>query len=195
MKKIILIVALMGSPTAFAGAFDDHYYVMIDGGIEYTAHSKFSGTTSDDISHAKFFGGLATGYSFKISPKINLGANVFFNMANNGNTSSSTISVTTRNNLGFSVEPGYYLNDKALAYAKIGYARMNAKLDDGHVAASNPLDGYLVGVGFKYLLDESAFVGAEVVHYEYGDNTVQLSSLTTYKADQNVGLITLAFQF
>ncbi len=72
---------------------------------------------------------------------------------------------------------------------------MNAKLDDGHVAASNPLDGYLVGVGFKYLLDESAFVGAEVVHYEYGDNTVQLSSLTTYKADQNVGLITLAFQF
>ena len=32
-----------------------------------------------------------------------------------------------------------------------------------HVAVSNPLDGYLVGVGFKYLLDESSFVGPALV--------------------------------
>ena len=195
MKKIIFTLVVLLSPTAFAGVFDNHFYVSMDGGIEYTATSRFSGTTSGDISHAKFFGGLAAGYSFEITPKLNLGTNVFYNLANNGGGSSSTLSVKTEDNFGFALEPGYYLTDKALAYAKIGYARMSSNLSDGTVSVRNPLDGYLVGLGFKYSLDETAFVGAEIVHYEYGDNAVQLSNLTNYKADQNVGLITLGFQF
>lgn len=195
MKKIILLIGLIVSSTASAGVFDDHYYVVMSGGVQYTSNSRFSGTTSEDISHAQFFGGLAAGYSFKISPKINLATNLFYNIANNNKAASSKISASTNNNVGFSIEPGYYLNDKTLAYAKLGYSRMSTKLSDGAVSANNSLDGYMLGVGVKYSLDENAFVGAEVVHYEYPDATVQLSNQTSYQADQNVGLITLGFQF
>lgn len=193
MKKIIFTLALLLSPSAFAGVFDNHFYVSMDGGIEYSNNA--SGTTTAGISGTKFFGGLAAGYSFSLTPKFNLGANIFSNLINNAKGTHSNISVTTSNNLGFSLEPGYYLNDKILTYAKIGYTRMDAQLGDGIVKVTTTPSGYLVGAGFKYSLDETAFVGAEIVHYEYGDTTVQLSNSTIYKSDQNAGLITIGFQF
>jgi outer membrane immunogenic protein len=196
MKKIVVtsITALLASTVAYAGSFDGPY-VSVGAGAQYTGNSNFSGTASNDISDTHFVGQVLAGYAFEITPKFNLATNVFFNLSNDKAGSSSSIAATTKNNIGISIEPGYYLDDKTLAYVKVGYARIDSKLDDGTLKTNDSLNGYLFGVGAKYLVDKNIYVGAEFTHYGYGNNTAQLTSPTSYKTEQNVGLITLGYQF
>ena len=85
-----------------------------------------------------------------------------------------------------------------MAYIKLGYARLDSKLDDpANSSSSNTtLDGFLWGAGAKYHLDKNIFVGAEVVEYNYGSNSVTLGgSSTSYKTNQTTGLINVGYQF
>ena len=188
------IAALFISTASYAGSFDGAY-LGVGAGAQYTGDSNFSGTSSNNISDTHFVGQISAGYSFDIAHKFNLNTNVFFNLSNDKAGSSSTINATTKNNIGISFEPGYYLDDKTLAYAKIGYARIDSKLDDGSIKKNDSLNGYLFGVGAKYMIDKSIFVGGEFTHYGYGSNASQLSIPTSYKTEQNVGLVTLGYQF
>jgi len=196
MKRLVVtsIAALLVSTVSYAGSFDGPY-VSVGAGAQYTGNSSFGGTASADISDTHFVGQILAGYSFEIAPKFSLATNVFFNLSNDKAGSSSSITATTKNNIGISIEPGYYLDDKTLVYVKIGYARIDSKLDDGAVKTNDSLNGYLFGAGAKYLIDKDIYVGAEFTHYGYGSNSAQLSSATSYKTEQNVGLVTLGYQF
>jgi len=156
------------------------------------------GLTNDKMSDTHFLGQITAGYAFDINQGFNLNTNIFFNLSNDKTGSTSGITGKTKNNIGVSIEPGYYLNKDTLAYIKLGYARLDSKLDDpANSSSSNTtLDGFLWGAGAKYHLDKNIFVGAEVVEYNYGSNSVTLGgSSTSYKTNQTTGLINVGYQF
>ena len=149
------------------------------------------------MSDTHFLGQITAGYAFDVDQDFNLNTNVFFNLSNDKTGSTSGVTGKTKNNVGVSIEPGYYLNKDTLAYIKLGYARLDSKLDDPTNGSSNAsLDGFLWGAGAKYHLDKNIFVGAEVVEYNYGSNSVTLGgSSTSYKTNQTTGLINVGYQF
>ncbi len=196
MKKSLLIPIslLFISTMSYAGSFDGPY-VGVGAGAQYSGNSNFKGTTSKDISDTHFVGQITAGYSYEIAPRFNLAANAFFNLSDDKAGKSSTISATTKNNIGISLEPGYYINDNTLAYLKVGYARIDSKLNDNTISTNDSLNGYLFGAGAKYLIDKNIYLGAEVTQYNYGNNTAHLSTTTQYKTEQTVGLVTFGYQF
>lgn len=197
MKKLalLLIATLLLSTVSYAGSFDGPY-VSIGAGIQQSSNSNFSGTVSNDTSDTHPAGQILAGYSFEtVTPNFNLAVNAFFNLSNDKAGSSSAIAATTKNNIGISIEPGYYLNDKTLAYVKLGYTSIDSKFDDGNLKTKDTLHGYLFGAGAKYLISKRIYVGAEISRYDYGRNTSKLTLPTSYKTDQNVGLITFGYQF
>ena len=201
MKKILLsLLALASSTAVFAGSFEGAY-IGAGAGAQYAENKNMngdSGTFSNEkMSDTHFLGQITAGYAFDINQDFNLNTNVFFNLSNDKTGSTSGVTGKTKNNVGVSIEPGYYLNKDTLAYIKLGYARLDSKLDDPTNGSSNTsLDGFLWGAGAKYHLDKNIFVGAEVVEYNYGSNSVTLGgSSTSYKTNQTTGLINVGYQF
>ena len=150
------------------------------------------------MSDTHFLGQVTAGYGIDLTKDFNLTTNVFFNLSNDKAGSVNAVTGKTKNNIGISVEPGYYVNKDTLAYVKLGYARLDSKLDDPINGSSNTtLDGFLYGAGVKYHIDKNVFVGAEVAEYNYGNNSVTFGSGNTasYKTNQTTGLINLGYQF
>jgi opacity protein-like surface antigen len=196
MKKLLFasVFACLLPISSKAGSFDGPY-VSLGAGAQYTSNSNFSNNVSNDTSDTHFVGQLLAGYSFEITPNFNLATNAFFNLSNDKAGSTSTLKATTKNNIGISFEPGVYLDDKTLVYLKAGYARIDSKLDDGITKTNDSLNGYLYGLGGKYLLSKDIYLGAEFEHYSYGDNTAHLSTPSKYKTEQNQALITIGYKF
>jgi len=92
----------------------------------------------------------------------------------------------------------FSINKDTLAYIKLGYARLDSKLDSSvsSTSSNSTLDGFVYGVGAKYHIDKNIFVGAEVTEYNYGNNSVNLGgTATSYKTNQTTGLVNVGYQF
>ena len=199
MKKMIVsLIALASSSLAFAGSFEGAY-VGAGAGGQYTENKNYNdGNNTGAMSDTHFLGQVTAGYGIDLTKDFNLTTNVFFNLSNDKAGSVNAVTGKTKNNIGISVEPGYYVNKDTLAYVKLGYARLDSKLDDPINGSSNTtLDGFLYGAGVKYHIDKNVFVGAEVAEYNYGNNSVTFGSGNTasYKTNQTTGLINLGYQF
>jgi opacity protein-like surface antigen len=202
MKKIMIsLFAIASSSLAFAGSFEGAY---VGGGIgaQYAENKNLNGDsgnlTNEKMSDTHFLGQVTAGYGIDLTQDFNLTTNVFFNLSNDKTGSTSGVTGKTKNNIGFSIEPGYYLNKDTLAYVKLGYARLDSKLDSSvsGTTSNTTLDGFVWGAGAKYHIDKNLFVGAEVVEYNYGNNSVTLGGTsTTYKTNQTTGLINVGYQF
>ena len=155
-------------------------------------------------------GNVAVGYSYALPSSFNLAANVFYNFGSSGsgNLNSSNILSQTNppapidrqykltNMWGVSVEPGYYLTEKLLGFAKLGWAQAGQHVSvDGppgndYVASGNynkRVNGFLYGVGMKHMLTDHVFVGIEAYQVkfqaarlkdQYGDFVLASSAFT-----------------
>jgi hypothetical protein len=206
MKKMIVsILALASSSIAFAGSFEGAYVGAGVGG-QYTENKNYNdGTNTGKMSDTHFLGQVTAGYGIDLAKDFNLTTNVFFNLSNDkaGSVGAAdglnTIKGKTKNNIGISFEPGYYVNKDTLAYVKLGYARLDSKLKDSTDGGSSntTLDGFVYGIGAKYHIDKNIFVGAELTEYNYGNNSVTSSTgvSSSYKTNQTTGLINVGYQF
>ena len=202
MKKLIVsLLALASSSIAFAGSFEGAYLGAGAGG-QYAENKNATGDngnlTNEKMSDTHFLGQITAGYGFDINQDFNLTTNVFFNLSNDKTGSTSGVTGKTKNNIGLSIEPGYYINKDTLAYIKLGYARLDSKLDSSvsSTSSNSTLDGFVYGVGAKYHIDKNIFVGAEVTEYNYGNNSVNLGgTATSYKTNQTTGLVNVGYQF
>ena len=197
MKKMIVsLIALASSSLAFAGSFEGAY-VGAGAGGQYTENKNYNdGTNTGAMSDTHFLGQVTAGYGIDLTKDFNLTTNVFFNLSNDKAGSLGTVTSKTKNNIGLSIEPGYYFNKDTLAYVKLGYARLDSKLNDGINISNATLDGFVYGIGAKYHVDKNIFVGAEVSEYNYGNNSVTLGGTSaSYKTNQTTGLINVGYQF
>jgi predicted porin len=198
MKKLLTALVSMGLfSTAYAGSFEGPY-VGAGAGGQYTENKNMTGDATGTMSDSHFVGQVTAGYGYDITPHFNITVNGFLNLSNDKVGSIGTVTGKTKNNIGISLEPGYYLNKDTLAYVKIGYTRLDSKLTDsaGPDATNITLNGILYGAGVKYHIDKNIFVGAEVVESNYGSSGVTLNgTATSYKTNQTQGLVNIGYQF
>ena len=212
-------LALLAAPPLLAdngGAFNGAY-LSLGAGSQYSkihrqnvSTTSFGGLSFDQPNalDTHLAGQLAAGYGYDLGSDFNLSANVFYNLSTQkvGNTESTFYHDNTRqkltNNVGFAVEPGYYLNNKLLAFVRLGYARADEQYKRNHfgLSVSDPVDGIIYGGGAKYMLTDHIYLGADVTKYNYS-HSLESASLGSVpvtissKAEQTVALVSIGYRF
>jgi hypothetical protein len=150
-------------------------------------------TYREDFGQSGKVGKLELGYSRAFDDGFNLAASAFGTFGDShageysylGGPSSLQYTLTPR--WGVAVEPGYYLGPTTLGYIKLGYARATGRMnftgliDAGFESAGGPL----VGVGFKQMLTDRAYVGLEVYRVDYGKTSSTNTILSSYRLAQS----------
>lgn len=204
MKKTLLaasVFAAFAAPAFAEGVFDGIYTGISMGAISNSANVQASQggqqLISTDAGKAGLFGGqIFAGYSYSFD-KFNLAANTF---ANFGQTSVATVAsqgeptqkLRLKNIWGIAVEPGFYLSDKTLGYAKLGFAKGKLNAD----GASKSANGFLYGAGIKHLVSSNVYVGAEFYKIDFRkiSQTAQGITVST-NPTQTFGGLTLGYKF
>lgn len=186
-------------------------------------------------SSAARFNGLASlGYS-KAFDSFNLAANVFYvigNQSANGKSSSDSYTISIpdvytgsvsegissnyklKNTWGISVEPGYYINSKFLAYLKLAY--VNSSLQSSlycnasdqycanNTASSNKsINGFGYGVGGKYAITQNIYGAIDLMGVTYGSVSQsynwfpenELRNSANFKPTQFLGFLSIGYRF
>lgn len=232
MKKIIVFLAVAVMPFSgvfAAGAFDGINLQLGIGGsmtksqTDQSAYLEYLGTYDQSFSFNKtnLVGSVSLGYSYGFSNELNLAANIFYNASSNNagsNTqvfsdgTSMTRSMTLKNVMGISLEPGYYFSKNFLGFLKLGVAQ--ASSSQSYSFSPPPEDGssldpenfgkatgYLLGLGAKYSLTESVYVGAEFyqINFAKKTNNYNYQTVDTFTISNqpiyNYGGITLGYRF
>jgi opacity protein-like surface antigen len=221
MKKIILATLLVASSSSVlaAGAFDGPYIQLGAGMVNNSnkVSSTYDAPISADLSKDGAIGQVLAGYSYNVSDKFNIAANIFYNFGDDksGSLNLTPYSVNTKlkNVWGVAFEPGYYFTDKTLGYVKLGYQRGDVKLDVNAVGnnvantEASEVDAFLYGFGIKQLVTSNVYVGAELSRADYSKESLSGTYVgspggaipTEYQpkgeASQTLGLVTLGYKF
>jgi len=178
-KPLLFVAAILFGLSNFAyagGAGAENYFDGVYGQVELGMGSitnKFQ-VSQDGAAENLPFGYTAImyagtlGYSKQIVDlegvhDLNLAANISYN-GTNGNSGSygysyggysDYLTMNTKNILMLSVEPGYYLAEQAIVYAKLGYGQAQTSITSsyGYTANFGTQSGPLFGFGFKHALD------------------------------------------
>ena len=113
--------------------------------------------------------------------------------------------VKLKNLYGAAIEPGYYIQDKLLTYAKLGAAWTSPELAISGGVSDGALDttvkfgstlGFLYGVGVKYAVTDNWYVGAEAyqVKFPTKTETTDFSGYYTGSGEANENT-TVTYQF
>ena len=233
MKKLFISLLLAVTPfgAAFAeGAFDG-VNLQLGLGASMTKSQQNQSAwfavygepynQSFTFNKTNLVGSVSLGYSYGFSNQLNLAANVFYNASSNNagsNTqafsdgSSMTRTMSLKNVMGISLEPGYYFDKNFLGFLKLGIAQASSSQsysfsDGGSLDSENfgNTNGFLLGLGGKYALTESLYLGAEFYqinfakktnNYSSGAGTIYESSLTiSNQPTYNYGGLTLGYRF
>ena len=151
----------------------------------------FSGTDgttgAPNQSGGGFSGALGLGYTFSVAPKFLLGIGVDYSplSVNTGNnlicndcTTSSNYKVSNRFNAYLT--PGFEIDKDKMVYLKAGYTMEQIKQNVGasantftnSLSASANANGYILGLGYKQLIDKNIYVFGEGNYMGYSSVTV-----------------------
>ncbi|QWD22880.1 outer membrane beta-barrel protein [Polynucleobacter paneuropaeus] len=135
------------------------------------------GTISGPSSTAGGFSGtVGLGYNYAVSPQWLVGLGVDYNplsLTSNGNavcngcSAQSTVKVSNR--LNIFVTPGYAIDKDKLVYLKAGYSMeqvqpnlpASANTFTNNYNPTSNANGYIVGLGYKQLVDKNIYVFGE----------------------------------
>lgn len=151
MNKNLICLAFLAvsalSSFAHAGDLDG---MQISAALSSSSTESVSSTADDKIITIGF------GYSQPITQdgQIVLGGQID-STVHFGSNSNQAI------NLGGSIQPGYYVNDNVLVYGKIGVLQTTQN--------SIKKSGSTFGVGIKYKVSQSAYMGGEIEQVKVGD--------------------------
>lgn len=226
MKKAFIVTAILstlGTTALAANTFDGPYAALSMGlvnkqtNVNASLSDSMMPNTYDNQTSSKnsVMGQALLGYSYSFAEKFNISANVFTQFgSNNAGTdtnaiegaNSSEIRYKLKNVWGISIEPGIYLADKTLAYAKLGVAKGKSSrhfsVNGANAVVSDSFNrtGFLYGIGVKHMLTSNVYVGLEVQKIDFsGKTTVSLSNSGTEtrnsKLSQLSGAVSIGYQF
>ena len=141
--------------------------------------------SSPSATASGFSGAIGLGYNYSVAPKWLVGLGVDYNplslegkaAACNGCTVQATYKASNR--LNVFVTPGYEIDKDKLVYLKAGYSmeQVNTNIpasSDTFRNAYNPTsnaNGYILGLGYKQLVDKNIFVFGEGNYMSYSKVT------------------------
>ena len=202
MKKIIVICGVLFSSTLAAqssnwsGAYGQVGvgYESLKAGSNNTSFTADAGGGANPLNNSMstingFTGTISVGYNQVIHSNWLLGLGVDYSPVKSpgGNYTltdpsgtSSPINGTYKKVAGsyaVFISPSYAIDANKLAYAKLGYAA--ATLDNSHTKTNHT--GYLMGLGYKQIIQGGLYAFGEANYSAYGDST------TSYAASSLVG--------
>lgn len=200
MKKQLLVAlaaGFIGTSAMAASAFEGLYGQL---GVGYenntissmsisntatTGHNAFS-SASPNQTASGFSGTIGLGYNYSVAPQWLLGLGVDYNPLSltssstavcNGCSAQGTTKISNR--LNVFVMPGYEIDKDKLVYLKAGYSMEQYQStipasSNSFVNTINPTsnaNGYIVGLGYKQLVDKNIYVFGEGNYMGYSKVT------------------------
>lgn len=195
---------------ASAGSFDGP---SIQAGISLNAASTQLKDYSPDskVVDNNVAGNLSLNYN-KSYGSFNLGGGIFtvvgsqksgsLNSFNESSGGVWTDSFKLKNVWGISVEPGYYINNSLLTYAKVSYVQatgMNTfdytEQDEGAGTASKNHSGLGLGVGVKFMITKDLFGTVEIEKINLNSKSYYSDAAETYKPSLLKAGVSVGFKF
>jgi opacity protein-like surface antigen len=155
-----------------------------------TAGANVSAPTS---SGGGFAGVIGLGYNVSVAPSFLVGIGADYSPTST--TTSTQFLVTcspqsdcdgtnnykVNNRYSVYLTPGYEVDKDKLVYLKAGYSGENVTWQPQGTAASvgsqsKTASGYVVGLGYKQLIDKNIYVFGEGNYYSYSSNNVSTTS-------------------
>ncbi|QWD08722.1 carbohydrate porin [Polynucleobacter paneuropaeus] len=159
-----------------------------------------------------FSGTVGLGYNYAVSPQWLVGLGVDYNplsLTSNGNAvcngcnTQSTVKVSNR--LNVFVTPGYAIDKDKLVYLKAGYSmeQVQPNLPAGPNTFTNTYNpssnasGYIVGLGYKQMVDKNIYVFGEGNYMGYSKLSQSGTGNNATGASQSIATTTTpsAYQF
>ena len=136
------------------------------------------GTTID--STGSFAGAFGLGYTFSVTPKFTLGLGADYQpfggqsgnyTLTNAALNPANVTGTFKQNQTMSlyIAPGLVTSPEGLLYGKLGYSASNFTYGNG---GSQNLNGFLVGLGYKQIIQGGFYGFAEANYTSYGEKNV-----------------------
>ena len=132
--------------------------------------------STSSVNGGGFSSALGLGYTFSVAPQylLTFGADYSpTSVTANGRISSDTsqgLQISNRYNIFLA--PGYEIDKNKLAYFKAGYSSESVKIkgDIGDFLGtpSTNATGYILGLGYKQLIDKNIYVFGEGNYNKYG---------------------------
>lgn len=154
------------------------------------------GTTSVDGygQQSVGVGGFAAyGLSLGSNSVLTLGFDYSFSDMKAGEIKSSGSTNKLQNLWSLSIAPGTLLNDKTMAYFKLGFENGRAVSSSGSELTKN-ITGSSWGLGLKTLMDKNTYVQVEVKQANFGTARMDGTS-TDFTARGTAGSVGVGFSF
>lgn len=193
IKLLVLSASALFTGSVFAQTAFEGFYGQVSTGYENnTVESvKLTGTdtgqspnisTSSSPSSSSAPLVLGLGYTFKLQEKFTLGLGVDYSALKQTtqasgfsypNISSDTydydFSISNRFNIF--IAPGYAIDDKKLAYVKLGYSNQDVQYSQTNCCSSPSnkanVSGYVLGLGYKQIISNGLYGFIEANYYAY----------------------------
>jgi len=138
-------------------------------------------------------GAIGLGYNYSLAPRLLLGLGVDYNPISrksnqtaiaNGASTNSTMQASNR--FSVFVTPGYEIDKDKLAYLKAGYTQEQVQVTvpvqgtsafTSQVQSNANAGGYVLGLGYKQLVDKNIYVFGEANYNTYSAVTVSGSGV------------------
>lgn len=217
MKKLLVAAAVAGLiGTANAQSAFEGFYGQV--GIGYENNNIGSYTTNfndntpvsvspNSANNGGFAGVVGLGYNYSITKDFLLGIGFDYGVvpSNNFNSTSPDGDIFTNkiaNRYNIFVTPGYVINKNKLAYLKAGYSSQSIKITDqsgigtdGETLGSGNVNGYVLGLGYKQMVQSGFYGFAEANYYSYSALKSGANTLTSGEVVTNVNPKSSAYQF
>ena len=142
----------------------------------------YNGTYSiPDLKIKTLIGSIGAGYNFALSNQyiLGIGASYSPSRSSSGSTPVSVSGVVqnqpaygaVQNIYSVYLSPGYAIDDKSLVYAKVGYTGSTAVFAE--TVPNVNLTGYVLGLGFKKMIDNNLYGYIEGKYASYGSKDLE----------------------
>jgi outer membrane immunogenic protein len=201
IKLLVAAAATVVASSAMAQSAFQGFYGQVGVGYEHNqlssgnlnvsqrAGEPDSGTpgavSSPSYNASSFSGAITVGYNASIAPKFLLGLGIDYNPLTS--TSSNTpicsapacatagVKYDISNRFNVYLTPGYEIDKDKLVYLKAGYTMQNVKAKpqfDGVPSTSANANGFILGLGYKQLLDKNLYLFGEGNYMNYSKTTL-----------------------
>lgn len=177
-KKLLISAAILATSSTGFASVTSAPALYLGGSVGLINNSSETGWTSN---YRGFDGNIFLGYGGVITPNISLAGEAFFvpGSFSVGGTGSTTLK--TNWGVGASILPGVLLNDKTMAYLRLGF------IDSEFNSPSASKFGGQLGLGLQTNLCQNWEIRGEYTYSRYGSPASYISSPTTDGA--HVGIV------
>jgi outer membrane immunogenic protein len=200
MNKKLLVAALFavaGTSAMAQSAFNGAYGQV---GIGYSSASPSTSNATQTVggstvnrsisssSSSDFTGTVTVGYMGTVSNNFLLGIGAEYSplpgsstnsTASGGGFTTTTSTYKVQNGYNIFLSPAIAIDKDKLAYAKVGYAGTQIKVDYGSGNNTTNYTGYSLGLGYKQIIQGGLYGFAEGNYFSYGNKTTNLSGTTS----------------